>query len=126
MTYRAIGSAWTAASSVSTLTPSHLVSSLVHFVTQLMSTVYVSVASFLNASQLQLTGDFTSPSMVNDHWSSGVWGVGPAESTGKSVTRYCPGGRRSSTSAGRRRPRNPRDIKPAIAYLFFFKQKTAY
>src|ERR1700736_5122308 len=116
MTKRPIGSTWTASSSVSMLTPSHLVSSLVHFVTQLMSTVYVSVASFLNASQLQLTGDFTSPAVGNDHWAGGVWGVGPAESPGKSVTGYCPGGRRSSTSAGRRRPRNPRDIKPAIAY----------
>src|SRR5438309_8256237 len=53
--------------------------------------------------------------MLNDHLSSGVWGVGPAERTGKSVTRYCPGGRRFSTSAGRRRPRNPREIRLAIA-----------
>src|SRR5690348_1477378 len=90
-------------------------SSLVHLVTQLMSTVYVWVGSFVKSAQLQVTGLRTSPSMVNDHLSSGVWGVGPADRTGQSVTRYCPGGRRLSTSAGRRRPRNPREINPAIA-----------
>src|SRR3981081_160500 len=116
MTYLPSASTWTASSSVSTLTPSHLVSSLVHLGTHLMSTVQVCVESFWKSVQLQVNGLRTSPSIVNDHLSSGVWGVGPAESTGKSVTRYCPGGRRVSTSAGRRRPRNPRDIKPAMAY----------
>src|SRR5260370_23942833 len=117
MTYLPAGSTCTASSSVSTLTPSHLVSSLVHFVTQLMSVVYVWVGSFRNSCQPQVTGDFTRPSMVNDHRSSGVCGVGPAERTGKSVTKYWPGGRRSSTSAGRPPPRNPPDINPAIPYL---------
>src|SRR5438132_9350615 len=96
--------------------PRHVVSSLIHMLTLLRSAVTVSLGSFRNTYQLHETGDLTMPSIRNDHWSSGVCGVGPAESTGKSVTRYCPGGRRSSTSAGRRRPRNPRDIKPAMAY----------
>src|ERR1700687_4681014 len=82
-----------------------------------MSTVKVWLGSLRNASQPHVTGDFTRPSIVNDHRSSGVCGVGPAERTGKSVTRYWPGGRRSSTSAGRRRPRNPREIKPAMLSL---------
>src|SRR5690348_16146082 len=97
------------------VTPFHFVSSLVHLVTQLISTVTVSVGSCWNADQLHETGDLTRPSIRNDHRSSSVCGVGPAESTGKSVTRYCPGGKRFSTSGGRRRPRNPREINPAIA-----------
>ena len=36
--------------------------------------------------------------MENDQRSSGVRGVGPAESTGKSVVRYWPGGIRDATS----------------------------
>jgi hypothetical protein len=39
--------------------------------------------------------------------SSGIRGVGPAESTGKSRVRYCPGGRPGTDS--RRRPPKPRD-----------------
>ena len=35
---------------------------------------------------------------VNDHASSGTHGVGPAESTGKSPVRYCPGGSRWSSA----------------------------
>ena len=49
--------------------------------------------------------------IVSSHWSSGTRGVGPADSTGKSSVRYCPGGR---SGAERRRPENPRDttIRP--------------
>src|SRR5579859_472908 len=76
-----------------------------------MSTLTSSAASSWNSGQVQ---DFsTSPSLVieNDQRSSRVRGVGPADSTGKSSVRYCPGGTRPSTPAddGRRR-RKPRDI----------------
>src|SRR5438128_10285812 len=91
-----------------------------------MSTVTVSVGSFWNSGQLHETGDLTRPSIRNDHRSSGVCGVGPAESTGKSVTRYCPGGTRCSTSGGRRPPRNPREIHRAILSLLPFPHYERY
>src|SRR5271154_4932198 len=47
--------------------------------------------------------------MVNSHACSGVCGVGPAESTGKSWVTYWPGGTRAGSTAGRR-PRKPREI----------------
>src|SRR3712207_8079725 len=53
----------------------------------------------------------TSPSIEKVHWSSGTRGVGPAERTGKSFTRYCPGGTRPAVSACRRLPTNPRETK---------------
>jgi hypothetical protein len=43
-------------------------------------------------------------------------GVGPADRTGKSTTRYWPGG---SAALGRRRPLNPRDTV-LIAHCFRF------
>src|ERR1700675_3227371 len=86
-------------------------SSLVHLVTQLMSTVYVCLGSARNWSQVQCPGVPTRPSMVRLHWSSLVRGVGPADSTGKSLTRYCPGGTRLARSASRRFPKKPRDTK---------------
>ena len=67
-------------------------SSFDHFVTQWMSTVTVSAGSSRNSSHVHDTGSSTSPSIRKLHSSSGVCGVGPAESTGKSVSRYCPGG----------------------------------
>ena len=63
-------------------------SSFVHFVTQLMSTVHSRVGSARKASHVQRTGSRTRPSMENDQLSSGVRGVGPADSTGKSLVRY--------------------------------------
>jgi hypothetical protein len=48
--------------------------------------------------------------IVNSHRSSETCGVGPADSTGKSVVRYCPGG--SFTPAGLRLPENPREMIP--------------
>ena len=51
----------------------------------------------------------TSPSIENVQASRCTRGVGPAERTGKSRVRYCPGGsREGSTSA--RRPMKPREI----------------
>src|SRR5713101_4122143 len=43
-----------------------------------------------------------------------VCGVGPAESTGKPRSRYCPGGSLPLVSLGWRRPRNPREKNPSL------------
>src|SRR2546421_1400422 len=43
-----------------------------------------------------------------------VCGVGPAESTGKPRSRYCPGGSLPLVSLGFRRPRNPREKNPSL------------
>ena len=67
----------------------------------------------LNSSQVQRTGS-RAASDLNVHSSSGVCGVGPAESTGKSSVRYCPGGTRSGGPSWRR-PRNPREMIPTPA-----------
>ncbi len=77
----------TASSSVSTETPCQAVSSFDHFVTQWMSFVTSSLGSSRNSSHVQLTGS-APPVTVNVHSASGVCGVGPAESTGKSSVRY--------------------------------------
>src|SRR5437762_377343 len=98
------------ASSTSTETPFQFVSSFDHFVTQWMSTVKVSAGSSMNSAQLHEIGSSTSPVIEKLHWSSGVCGVGPADSTGKSVVRYWPGGIRLGSATGRRRPVNPREI----------------
>src|SRR6266480_2017201 len=45
---------------------------------------------------------------------SGVCGVGPAESTGKPRSRYCPGGMRALSSLFGRRQWNAREINPSL------------
>jgi hypothetical protein len=45
-------------------------------------------------------------------------GVGPADSTGKSCVKDCPGGRRSATSVGGRLPKNPRVAMHRLALRF--------
>jgi hypothetical protein len=70
-------------SSVSTETPFHLVSSLLHFVTQWMSTVTSSAGSAVNSSHVHERASSTAPWIENVHSSSGVRGVGPADRTGK-------------------------------------------
>src|SRR3954453_4822640 len=109
MTYFPSGS--TPSSKRSTDTPSQTVSNLLHLVTQWISTVTVSVGSVRNSAQFQRCGDLMSPVTARSHFSSGVCGVGPAESTGKSVVRYCPGGNRPARAGSScRRPRNPREM----------------
>src|SRR5204862_7517659 len=98
-------------------TPSQRVSSFDHFVTQWMSFVTCSLGSARNSSQVQRRGSSTSPTIEKSHRSSGVWGVGPAERTGKSFVTYWPGGTRDgSTSA--RRPRKPREMNGDITAPF--------
>src|SRR5215203_4401326 len=105
-------------SRMSTETPSHLVPNLDHFVTQWMSFVISSEESARNSSQVHRFGSSTSPTIVKSHSSSGVRGVGPAESTGKPSSRYWPRGSRPS-SACLRRSLKPLEKNPSaiIHYL---------
>src|SRR5258708_26512296 len=79
-----------------------------------MSRVIVSVGSLRNSSHVQFLSLSTSPVIENVQSVSGVRGVGPAERTGKSLTRYCPGGRRSACPWSRGRPWNAREMKVII------------
>src|SRR5215470_8004235 len=89
-------------------TPSQDVPSFDHRVTQCRSTVKVSVGKSRNDFQSHLRRTFEPSSITNSQRSSGTCGVGPADKTGKSAVRYCPGG--SFTSAALRRPEKPREI----------------
>src|SRR5215469_12592321 len=95
---------------VSRDTPSQCVPIFDHLVTQCRSTVIFSVGSSRNDFQFHRRKTFLPSSIVNSHFSSGVCGVGPADRTGKSVVRYCPGG--SFTSATARLPKKPREMVP--------------
>src|SRR5215213_11428801 len=94
-------------------TPSHLIPSFDHLVTQCMSFVISSEGSPLNSSQVHLLGSSISPTMEKSHSSRGVRGVGPAESTGKPSSRYCPGGSWVSCSVRLRRPKKPLEKNPS-------------
>src|SRR6516162_4103735 len=95
---------------VSRDTPSQCVPSFDHRVTQCRSAVMFSVGSSRNDFQFHRRKTFVPSSTVNSHFSSAIFGVGPAERTGKSVVRYCPGG--SFTSATVRLPKKPREMVP--------------
>src|SRR5437588_10863055 len=95
---------------VSSETPVQEVSSFDHLVTQWMSTVTFSLGRRLNSSQVQRRGSSTSPSMEKVHCARSARGVGPAESTGKPSTRYCPGGSRELAAGSRRLPLKPREM----------------
>src|SRR3984893_19237070 len=95
---------------VSTVTPVHKVSSLVHLVTQWMSTVKLSLGSLRNSSQVHRLGSSTSPTIDNVHSDSDTFGVGPAERTGKSSTTCWPGGTRALLATSRRLPLKPREM----------------
>jgi len=96
------------ANRVSSETPSQDVPSLDQCVTQWISTVIVSVGNSRNDLQLQLRKTFLPSSMVSSHRSREMCGVGPADKTGKSGVRYCPGGNFASVVL--RLPENPREI----------------
>src|SRR5258708_37621989 len=49
--------------------------------------------------------------MVKVHFARSTRGVGPADSTGKSLTVCWPGGTRELLSGSRRRPLKPREMK---------------
>ncbi len=81
--------------------PRQVLSSLDHFVPQWMSAVTVSDGNAKNASQVHDTGSSTSPSVVKAHSFSGVSGVAPAESSGKSGVTYWLGGTRAGSALTR-------------------------
>src|SRR5258708_37229397 len=85
-----------------------------HRVTQCKSAVMVSVGKSRNDFQSHFRRTLVPSSITNSQRSSATCGVGPADRTGKSVVRYCPGG--SFASAELRRPVKPRETIP-IALL---------
>src|SRR6266852_914223 len=113
------------ANMVSRETPSQWVPSFDHRVTQCKSTVKVSADRSRNDLQFHRRKTSFPSVIVNSHFSSGTCGVGPADKTGKSVVRCCPGG--SFTSPALRRPEKPREIvgianfglPPSIATALF-------
>src|SRR5688572_29266836 len=90
--------------SVSSDTPRQLVPSFDQCVTQWMSVDTSSIFNAMNSSQFHVFAP-DSVRIVNSHSAVSTAGVGPADSTGKSRTSVCPGGRFSSRS--RLRPPNP-------------------
>jgi hypothetical protein len=64
------------------------------------------VGNAWNSAHDHETGWSTAPPIVKSHAPSYVYGVGPADNTGKSRVTYCPGGTREESAAARR-PRNP-------------------
>src|SRR3989475_2630284 len=102
----------TPSSRTSTETPFQEVSSFDHLVTQWMSLITVSDGSAASSFHVQRLGSSISPSMEKVHWSRLTRGVGPADSTGKSLTTYCPGGTWELEAASRRLPRKPREMNP--------------
>jgi hypothetical protein len=79
-----------------------------------MSRVMVSVGRWRNSSQVHRLGPSISPTIENVQAASEVRGVGPADSTGKSRSRYWPGGRRPCVACSERRPRKPREMMVII------------
>ena len=82
------GAAPAAARRSSMLTPSHVVSNLLHLVTQWMSPREVVRGSASNSGQLQLASGFGPSLKVNRHVARSTNGVGPIDSTGKSCVWY--------------------------------------
>src|SRR5215468_8469991 len=74
-----------------------------------MSTVTSCCGRARNSAQFQVCRCPLSVVTKNSHWSRSTRGVGPAESTGKSLVRYCPGGRSGTCLP---LPRNPRVTTP--------------
>src|SRR2546427_5799243 len=110
---------------VSSETPFQFLSTFDHFVTQWMSLVPVSDGRARSSFHVQRLGSSISPSIENDHWSRFGRGVGPAERTGKSLTRYWPGGRRELDAVSRRRPLKPREMNPIPNELSRFARRPA-
>src|SRR5215469_1554584 len=107
--------------SESSETPSQVVPSFDQRVTQCRSTLKAWRGKLRNAFESHRLSGLFSSRIVNSQWSSGTCGVGPADKTGKSVVRYCPGG--SFAVCFPRFPKKPRDtismwIPPTSAGCF--------
>src|SRR5215470_16465066 len=101
-----------AASRSSMVTPSQTVPSLLHLVTQWMSTVSSVRGSVSNSSQVHLPTSDPPSCKVRVQLSSGVCGVGPALRTGKSSVTYWPGGTLCWSALAR-----PRPVKPLVVVM---------
>ena len=95
-------------SSVSKETPRHSVSSFDQVVTQWMSTTTVVCGSAWNSAHVHFASSDPPSCSASVHAARSTCGVGPADRTGKSLTRCWPGGTRALRPSGRR-PRNPRE-----------------
>src|SRR3954447_23145152 len=73
-----------------------------------MSHVSVVCGNALNSVHVHCRTGLGPCLSVNTQSSVRTCGVGPADSTGKSVTSDCPGGRRALVSGDRERPLKPR------------------
>src|SRR3569623_2202649 len=82
-----------------------------------MSRVMVACGSAANSSQLHGADGAPRAPSVKLHLASGVCGVGPADSTGKSRVSYWPGGRRAADPESGRRPRKPREMGDVMLML---------
>src|SRR6266516_2863142 len=80
-----------------------------------MSTVTGSVGRVRNAAQSQRCRSPVSVVTVSSHSPRSMRGVGPADRTGKSSTRYCPGG--SAALGTLRLPLNPGDTVAIVVLL---------
>src|SRR5262249_52754097 len=83
------------------VTPRHAVSNFDQLVTQWMSTVTSVCGSASNSLQLHCIRTLSSNVSAKLHLARSTRGVGPAESTGKSLTRCWPGGQAGGTRVGR-------------------------
>src|ERR1700730_13123676 len=82
-----------------------------------MSFVIVWRGSATNSSHVQWATRPSAPRSVKLQLVSGVRGVGPAESTGKSRVSYWPGGSRPAADASGRRPRKPRENSAIVVVI---------
>src|SRR5262249_42744033 len=92
------------------VTPRHAVSNFDQLVTQWMSTVTSVCGSASNSLQLHCIRTLSSNVSAKLHLARSTRGVGPAESTGKSLTRCWPGGRRAERGSAAPLRRKPREI----------------
>lgn len=90
-----------------------------------MSLVTDSRGRARNSLQVHRRARSTLPSIERFQRSSGVRGVGPADSTGKPLSTYCPGGTRPVNSPCGRRPRNPRETNRSVIQATFSRMKCA-
>src|SRR5580700_8008824 len=75
-----------------------------------MSVLIVVCGSASNSAQFHLPSADPASSRPKVQSSGAIRGVGPADSTGKSVVTYCPGGTRSFGVCSCRLDLNPREI----------------
>src|SRR5262249_27581135 len=108
-------SVFTPAKSISSETPSQVVPSFDHRVTQCRSVVNVSAGRLRNDLQSHRRRTSVPSSIVSSHFSSDTCGVGPAERTEKPAVRYCPGG--SLPFAVSRRPEKPGETRAIFQCL---------